>query len=162
MAALRNGRRKGTPPMSDIRKDMPVLARHEGEWEGVYIHVDPDNKEIDRHRSYLQCKFPGEGAYAYHQINTYSWDDGRKEEIHFPATYRDKAIWWDTDRIVGRAWEIDPKTVVLTWTRRDMPGSYLYEMIQISDDNRNRGRTWHWFENDVLVKRTCITERRVK
>jgi hypothetical protein len=34
-------------------------------------------------------------------------------------------------------------------------------MIQISEDNRNRGRTWHWFENDQLVKRTCIKERRI-
>ena len=41
-----------------------------------------------------------------------------------------------------------------------MPSHYLYEMIQISEDNNNRGRTWHWFENDVLVRRTCIKEQR--
>ncbi len=148
--------------MSLIRAEMPVLARHEGEWEGVYIHVDADNREIDRHRSRLQCSFPDAGPYAYHQINTYLWADGRSEEIHFPATYRDKAIWWDTDRIFGRAWEIDPRTVCLTWTRKDMPSAYLYEMIQISQDGHHRGRTWHWFENDQLFKRTCIKEQRVK
>jgi hypothetical protein len=147
--------------MSGIREGMPVLARHAGEWEGDYIHVDPDNNVIDRHRSHLQCKFPEEGPYAYYQINTYIWDDGRKEEIHFPATYRDGQIWWDTDRIDGRAWEIDPRTVCLTWTRKDMPGAYLYEMIQLSEDGNRRARTWHWFENDTLFKRTCITERRV-
>jgi hypothetical protein len=141
---------------------MPVLARHEGEWEGEYIHVDANNTVIDRHKSHLQCMFPDKGPHAYHQINTYTWPDGRREELHFPATYRDGQIFWDTERIVGRAWEIDPRTVVLTWTRKDAPGTYLYEMIQISEDNRNRGRTWHWFENDRLVKRTCITERRVK
>ena len=102
--------------MSGIREGMPVLARHAGEWEGEYIHVDPDNNVIDRHRSHLQCKFPDDGPYAYHQINTYIWDDGRREEIHFPAVYRDGQIWWDTDRIDGRAWEIDPRTVCLTWT----------------------------------------------
>lgn len=147
--------------MSDIRAEMPVLARHEGIWEGEYIHVDPSNAEIDRHASRLQCMFPDGGAHAYHQINTYTWPDGRSEEIHFPATYRDGQIFWDTDRIVGRAWEIDARTVVLTWTRKDNPKAYLYEMIQISDDNAHRGRTWHWFEDDVLVKRTCIRERRV-
>ena len=109
--------------MSGIREGMPVLARHAGEWEGEYIHVDPDNNLIDRHRSHLQCKFPDDGPYAYYQINTYIWDDGRKEEIHFPATYRDGQIWWNTDRIDGRAWEIDPRTVCLTWTRKDMPGA---------------------------------------
>lgn len=148
--------------MDTIRTEMPVLARHEGEWEGEYIHVDTNNVEIDRHRAHLQCRFTDDPACPYHQINTYTWPDGRSEEIHFPATYRDRQIWWDTDRIIGRAWEIDARTVVLTWTRKDSPASYLYEMIQISDDGNNRGRTWHWFENDQLVKRTCIKERRVK
>lgn len=147
--------------MSDIRTGMPVLVRHEGVWEGEYIHVDPSNAVLDRHHSRLQCRFPAEGPHAYYQINTYSWDNGRVEEIHFPATYRDGRIWWDTDRIDGSAWEIDRRTVMLMWTRKDLPGTYLYEMIQISDDGNNRGRTWHWFENDVLVKRTCIKERRV-
>jgi hypothetical protein len=35
-------------------------------------------------------------------------------------------------------------------------------MIQISDDNNNRGRTWHWFVDDRLIKRTCIKESRVR
>ncbi len=147
--------------MSDIRKGMPVLARHEGQWEGVYIHVDTDNKEVDRHKSRLQCNFPADGQFPYYQINTYIWDDGKVEEIHFPATYRDGRIWWDTDRIEGSAWEIDARTVMLTWTRKGEPGTYLYEMIQLSEDGQHRGRTWHWFHNDQLFKRTCIQERRV-
>ena len=147
--------------MSDIRTAMPVLARHEGQWEGTYIHIDASGVEIDRHHAALQCSFPDDGSHDYYQINTYSWDDGRREEIHFPAQYRDGKIWWDTERIDGSAWEIDARTVMLTWTRKDSPGQYLYEMIQISDDGNNRGRTWHWFENDKLVRRTCIKERRV-
>ena len=146
--------------MDDIRAGMPVLCRHEGEWKGTYVHVDADNVEIERHDSHLKCMFDANG-YPYYQINTYVHADGRTEELHFPATYRDKAIWWDTDRIVGKAWEIDDRTVVLTWRRKDLPSSYLYEMIQLSDDGNDRARTWHWFENDVLVKRTCIKERRV-
>ena len=42
-----------------------------------------------------------------------------------------------------------------------MPGSYLYEMIQISAGNDQRARTWHWFMNDELVNRTCIKEARI-
>ena len=147
--------------MEDILSGMPVLVRHKGEWKGEYIHVDPSNNEIDRHESHLKCSFPADGEFDYYQINTYTWPDGKTEELHFPATYKDGAIHWDTDRITGKAWELDRRTVVLTWTRKDMPGTYLYEMIQISEDNNNRGRTWHWFENDILVKRTCIKEQRV-
>lgn len=147
--------------MGLIREEMPVLARHEGSWDGEYIHVDAGNVEIDRHRAELSCSFPAEGPYAYYQVNVYTWPDGRREEHHFPATYADGQIFWDTDRIVGRAWEIDHRTVVLTWTRKGEPGTYLYEMIQISEDGMSRGRTWHWFVDDQLVKRTCIKERRV-
>ncbi len=148
--------------MRVIQWQMPVLCRHAGEWEGVYTHIDTDNQIVDQHRSHLKCSFPDDGAHDYYQINTYLWDDGRTEEMHFPATYAEGCIWWDTERIEGKAWEIDPRTVCLTWRRKDMPGSYLYEMIQISDDNAKRGRTWHWFQNDELFQRTCIKEARLK
>ncbi|MFM2044955.1 MAG: hypothetical protein RLY86_3531 [Pseudomonadota bacterium] len=144
-----------------IKTGMPLLARHAGEWEGVYTHVDTDNVVIDRHRSHLTCTFPEDGPYAYMQVNRYAWDDGRTEVNEFPATYRDGRIWWDTPRITGYAWEVDPRTICLYWQRKDMEGWYLYEMIQLSACGTKRGRTWHWFENDELVRRTCIKETRI-
>ncbi|MFW6412616.1 MAG: DUF3598 domain-containing protein [Oceanicaulis sp.] len=148
--------------MKLIRWRMPVLARHEGEWKGVYSYVDTDGKELDRHESHLICRFPEDGAWDYHQTNRYSWADGRSEEHVFPATYAEGRIWWDTERIEGCAWEIDSRTVCLTWARKDLPGEYLYEMIQISQDGNKRGRTWHWFRDDEMYMRTLIKERRVK
>lgn len=148
--------------MIDLRREMPVLARHEGVWEGRYLLVDLDGKPLDSHASHLECSFPDSGEFPYMQVNTYTWDDGRREEIHFPANYRDRRIWWDNERIRGSAWELDSRSIVLTWTRKDIPGSYLYEMIQISDDNRRRARTWHWFVDDALLQRTLIREERVK
>ena len=145
----------------DIRSGMPVLARHEGEWRGEYIHVAPDNTLIDRHGSHLICAFPDAGRYDYVQKNIYTWGDGRREELDFPARYRSGRIWWDNDRIVGSAWEIDQRTIMLNWSRKDLPGSYLYEMIQINEANDKRGRTWHWFVADELVRRTCIKESRI-
>jgi hypothetical protein len=144
-----------------IRWRMPVLARHEGEWEGSYTHVDADNQVIESHKSHLICRFPEEGEWDYHQTNRYTWEDGRSEEILFPAKYAEGRIWWDTERIEGCAWEIDPRTICLTWKRKDLPGAYLYEMIQISEDNTKRGRTWHWFKDDELFQRTLVKERRV-
>ena len=144
----------------DIRAGMPVLVRHEGEWRGEYIHIDADGNVTDRHASLLVCAFPESGRFDYFQTNTYTWDDGRREQIDFPATYRDGRIWWDNDRIVGSAWEVDDRTIVLNWRRKDLPGSYLYEMIQINAGNDRRGRTWHWFIDDELIRRTLIKERR--
>ncbi|MCY4345038.1 MAG: DUF3598 domain-containing protein [Gammaproteobacteria bacterium] len=144
----------------NIRTGMPVLARHEGEWVGEYIHIDPDGTVQDRHASHLSCTFPAAGPHDYFQTNTYTWADGKREQIEFPAVYRDGRIWWDNERIAGSAWEVDERTMMLNWIRKDMPGSYLYEMIQINSGNDLRGRTWHWFVDDELIRRTCIKERR--
>ncbi len=144
-----------------IREDMPVLASHEGNWTGEYVHVDPAGNVVDRHRADLSCTFPNEGDWPYFQTNTYTWEDGRQEIIKVPASFHDKAIWFDTDRIDGRAWEVDDKTVILTWVYKNEPGNYLYEMIQIDATKQHRARTWHWFEGGELVRRTLIKEHRV-
>jgi len=144
-----------------IRDEMPVLARHEGEWTGHYLHVDAEGRVLDRHEARLSCTFPDEGEFEYLQINRYHWDDGREEVINFPAHLSNGELVFDTDRMLGYAREIDDRTIVLTWSYRWAPESYLYEMIQISADNAHRARTWHWFEGDRCVKRTLISEHRL-
>lgn len=145
-----------------IRDEMPVLARHEGDWVGRYIYVDPAGTIIDQHDSHLSCLFPQDGSHDYFQINRYTWADGKREEHRFPAAYREKKIWFDSERIRGHAWEVDDQTVVLTWHYKQAPQNALYEMIQISPDGQHRARTWHWFENGELTKRTLIKETRLK
>lgn len=144
-----------------IREEMPVLARHEGEWDGTYIVVDTNGTVLDRHRAQITCAFPTEGPYAYQQTNRYTWPDGRTETIDFPATYRDGNIWFDTDRLVGHAWEVDERTVILTWSYRSDPQTYLYEMIQLDDTAVQRSRVWQWFERGRVTRRTLIEEHRV-
>lgn len=144
-----------------IREDMPLLARHEGDWAGTYTWVDQDGNITDQHTSLLHCTFPADGEYPYFQVNNYTWPDGRSERHEFPATYKDKQIWWDTDRIHGRAWEVDENTVCLTWTRKDDPNGFFYEMIQLDKSGTNRSRVWQWFENGICTKRTLINEVKV-
>ncbi len=148
-----------------IRDDMPLLARHEGVWEGIYRYYDADGKLVDEHRSKLLCRFPDEGAYPYHQTNHYLWADGRREVRDFPADYRDGRVWWNNDLIEGWAAELglDDKhrTVVLYWQRTGDPDLYLYEMIQLSDDGTRRCRTWHWIRAGRLETRTAIEEELV-
>lgn len=146
-----------------IREAMPVLVRHEGEWEGTYLLVDDQGKILDQHASHLTCSFPRDGSADYFQINRYRWADGRTEEHRFPGQYRDGRVYFDSDRIYGYCWEVDDLTVILTWYYKSDPDqNWLYEMIQISANGQHRARTWHWFENGELVKRTLIKEKRVK
>jgi hypothetical protein len=145
-----------------IREEMPLLVRHEGEWVGTYTITDAEGNILDRHQSHLICSFPHEGEYPYVQTNIYTWPDGRREELSFPATYHDGKIWFDTERIKGFAWEVDPITIILTWTYSFDPAKALYETIQISPDGNHRARNWQWFEHGELVKRTLIKEKRLK
>lgn len=148
-----------------IREDMPLLARHEGVWDGVYTYYNAAGEKIDEHQSRLFCRFLEDGPFPYHQTNHYTWPDGRKEIREFPAEYRDKRVWWDNDLIVGWAAEVGldeySRTVMLYWQRQGDPSLYLYEMIQISDDGQSRCRTWHWIRNGLLETRTAIQETRV-
>lgn len=147
-----------------IRDAMPLLARHEGVWDGVYTYYDAAGKQIDAHRSRLLCRLPQQG-HPYHQTNYYTWDDGRVEIRDFPATYADGRIWWDNELIKGWAAEVglDAKrrTIMLYWQRQGDPELYLYEMIQIADDGAARCRTWHWIRKGRLETRTAIEERLV-
>ena len=144
-----------------IRIDMPLLTRHEGEWVGEYIHVNANGEIVDRHRSHLCCRFPN-AEQDYHQINTYTWSDGKTEQFSFPAEYRDGRIWFDTERIKGSAWEVDANSIILHWTRKDIEGASLYEMIQLSECGQHRSRTWHWLQNGELFQRTLIKETRLQ
>ncbi|MEQ8754870.1 MAG: DUF3598 domain-containing protein [Coleofasciculus sp. G1-WW12-02] len=146
--------------MSSIKDEMPLLARHEGDWVGTYILVDNQGTVLDKHESHLSCQFPDTGSYHYYQINRYHWSDGKREEHKFPAIYRDKALWFDTERIQGKAWEVDSATIILHFTYKTIPDSYLYEMIQLSPCNNHRSRTWHWFKSHQLFQRTLIQEER--
>jgi hypothetical protein len=148
-----------------IREDMPLLARHEGVWEGTYRYYNHAGDKVDEHRSVLLCRMPEDGPHPYHQTNHYHWEDGRKEVRDFPAAYHSKRIWWDNDLILGSAWEVGQdekgRSVMLYWQRQGDPSLYLYEMIQLADDGQTRCRTWHWIRNGQLETRTAIEERLV-
>ena len=145
-----------------IREDMPVLARHEGVWDGSYKYYDASGKLVDEHKSRLFCRFPDSGPFPYHQTNHYTWEDGRTEVRDFPADYRDKRLWWDNDLIKGWAADMEldfeKRTTVLYWQRTGDPELYLYEMIQLADDGQSRCRTWHWIRSGKLETRTAIEE----
>lgn len=151
--------------VSEIKRVMPLLARHEGVWEGWYRTFDRDGNKVDEHRSRLICRFPEGGTYPYHQTNIYSWEDGRTETRDFPARYRDGRVWFDTELITGWAAEVDldqfRRTVMLYWERKSEPGLFLYEMIQLSDCGRFRQRTWQWIRDGRTHLRTLIDEEKV-
>ncbi len=153
--------------VEEIRENMPLLARAEGGWEGIYRYYDAvSGKLTDEHRSRLLCRLPEDGKPAdYYQTNHYFWDDGRTEVREFPANYHDGRVWWDNDLITGWAAEMRPDdnnlSTCLNWVRKGEPGVYLYEMIQVDESQDFRSRTWQWFRDGKCFQRTLIDEHRV-
>jgi len=148
-----------------IREEMPLLARHEGVWDGTYTYYNAAGEKVDEHKSRLFCRLPDNGPHPYHQTNHYTWADGRTDIRDFPAEYRDGRIWWNNELIVGWAAEVPldqyNRTIMLYWQRTGDEALYLYEMIQLADDGQTRCRTWHWIRNGELETRTAIQERLV-
>jgi hypothetical protein len=152
-------------PVNPLKQAMPLLAAQEGVWEGWYRYFDANGEKIDEHRSRLVCRFPDSGPVPYHQTNHYAWPDGRTEVRDFPAAFRDGRLWFDNDLIYGWAAEepLDAhhRTLLLHWVRKGEPGTYLYEMIQVSDCGRYRTRVWQWIHAGKTRMRTLIDEERV-
>ncbi|MEV4169577.1 DUF3598 family protein [Nonomuraea sp. NPDC049709] len=142
-----------------LRSDMPLLARHEGEWEGEYLHLGRDGELLDRHRVRMTCAILDDATY--HQTNRYTWDDGREEVHEFPGTYLGGGrCGFDTERLKGEFRELDDSTIYLTWRFRGQD-LRLFELIVLSEDGKSRSRVWQWIEDGVCVRRTLIDERRV-
>ena len=141
------------------------LRRHEGVWEGIYRYYDADGAQSDAHESRLVCRFPRTGPYPYHQTNYYRWANGHEEVRDFPARIINGRVRWDNELIQGWAADVGldefNRTVMLHWVRTDMPETYLYEMIQLSDCGHYRSRVWQWFNAGRLTARTLIDEQRV-
>ncbi|MGE0581676.1 MAG: DUF3598 domain-containing protein [Steroidobacteraceae bacterium] len=151
--------------MNDIRTLMPILARQEGVWEGVYRYYDDAGKLLDEHASRLVCRIPPSGPWTYHQTNHYRWADGRTEVRDFPATFRGDRLWFDNELIQGWCAEVPldeySRTLMLYWKRIGEPDTYLYEMIQIDDAAKQRSRVWQWITGGRVRMRTLIDEHKV-
>lgn len=146
--------------MNPVRIHIPLLARHEGVWEGRYRHLNPDGVEQETCSFRIAAEFPEQGA-AYRQTSQYWWPDGRTEQLMFEAQYADGRLHWDTGRIRGSMWALDDVSLYLRFSFSADPGAEVCEMIQLSADGGHRARTWHWFRAGKLWRVTLVSERRV-
>ncbi len=141
-----------------LAEAMPTILRHRGTWEGVYRHVDAEGALIDRHRTRIICEFPETGPYAYVQHNLFMWDDGREFQAELPGVFRDGRLWWDVPTFHGYAWETLDGVILLNLTRKDEPNANFFEMIVLGAGGEHRARTWQWFRDGRLFKRTLCDE----
>lgn len=140
---------------------MPAMRKHEGVWGGVYTHVDTQGTILDRHDTRIVCEFPKDGPVLYNQHNLFTWKDGTEVRNFLPGIYADGKLWWDTPTFHGYAWETHDDVIMLNLTRKDEPGAYFVETIILGGTGTHRSRTWHWFKDGALYKRTLCEEYRI-
>lgn len=143
---------------ADLAAAMPGLIRHRGLWRGIYRHIDSDGALLDQHDARVHCAFPDSGAHAYIQTNHFRWADGRESVATLPGVFRDGQLWWDTPTFHGRCWETMDGLLLLNLTRKDEPGAHFIELIVLGESGRHRARTWHWFRDGQLYRRTLCDE----
>lgn len=143
-----------------LAADMPAILAHEGVWTGVYRHLDAHARLIDEHAATVVCDMPDAGPYAYIQHNTFTWADGREARSTLPGVLRDGRLWWDVATFSGSAWQTHEGQILLRLTRKDEPGAEFFELITLAPDGKTRARTWQWFKDNRLVRRTLCDEVR--
>ena len=141
----------------------PATRAHEGIWEGTYTHLDAEGRIEDRHASRVTCAFPDDGGPVfYRQTIHFIWPDGRERDDVFEGIVRGATLHYDTPTFRGRSWETDDGLVLLNLQRKDEPGARFFEIIVMAEGGRHRARTWHWFRDGRLYRRTLCDETRVR
>ena len=139
----------------------PAHRAHLGTWEGTYRHINVQAEEEELIQSRVICEFPEDGGVFYRQTIQLTHPDGSVTNAGFDGVDRGDHLWFDTPTFSGKSWETADGVVLLNLQRKDEPGAHFVEVIILGEDGKHRARTWHWFKDGVLYRRTLCDEHRV-
>jgi len=140
----------------------PATRAHQGIWEGTYTHLNALAEIEDKHRSRVTCSFPDDGSEVfYRQEIVFNWPDGRERHDVFEGIPDGDTLSYETDTFTGNSWETKDGLILLNLQRRDEPGANFFEIIAMGEGGQHRARTWHWFRDGQLYRRTLCDERRI-
>ena len=142
--------------------DFPGHRAHKGIWEGAYRYVDATGATEELIQSRVVCTFPEEPEVFYRQEIELKHEDGSITRAGFDGAHRGDHLWFDTPTFVGKSWETPDGLVWLNLQRKDVPGAYFIEVIILAGGGERRARTWHWFKDGALFRRTLCDEVRVE
>ena len=138
----------------------PAHRAHLGGWEGTYRHINLNAEEEELIQSHVVCEFPGTDVF-YRQAIKLTHADGSVTHAGFDGYDRGDHLWFDTPTFIGKSWETEDGVVLLNLQRKDEPGAHFVEVIIMGEGGKDRARTWHWFKDGQLYRRTLCDERRV-
>ncbi len=140
--------------------DFPAHRAHAGIWEGTYRHLGADGALEQTIRSKVWCDFPASGPAFYTQRIELTSAAGDVTRAAFEGVSRGDHVWFDTRTFIGKSWETQDGIVLLNLNRKDEPDAHFVEVIVMGEGGRRRARTWHWFREGQLFRRTLCDETR--
>ncbi|MFN3313470.1 MAG: hypothetical protein ACK46Q_08385 [Hyphomonas sp.] len=148
------------PPPETAQSRFPAHLAHRGVWEGTYRYIAADGTEEGRFRSRVTCDFPGTDDVFYRQTTELWAEDGTYSNASFEGVDRGDHLHYDTATFHGRSWETGRGHLMLDLVRKDEPGASFVEVIILGEGGKHRARTWHWFRDGQLFRRTLCEETR--
>jgi len=136
-------------------RDYPLLSKHIGVYESLYIVIDAEGRVVDTYRARNEFRVDGS---RYVQRNIYTWPDGRTRDTTFPGTLRDGVLYFDTPVLKGEARQVSDDVILLVFDYVDRP-VHVIETIRRVDDIR-WGRTMQYYENGDLVRVAAVYHER--
>lgn len=139
----------------------PAHLAHEGIWEGKYRHVAADGQVEGQFRSRVTCEFPMADGIIYRQTTELWTPEDAYSKATFEGHDRGDHLYYDAPTFHGKSWETEGGHLMLNLIRKDEPGAYFVELIIMGEGGKHRARTWHWFKDGQLYRRTLCEESRV-
>ena len=145
---------------------LPVLARHEGVWDGWFRRVGPNGDKLEEFETRVIVRYLDEGRWPniYHQTNAYTLPDGTSQRIETHGSFSEGKLIFQSPRVDG--WSVDDPTdpnrrsALMYMDFLNDPGLHVYEMMQISDCGRHRTRVAQFLRDGLTISRTLIDETR--
>jgi CpeT/CpcT family (DUF1001)/Domain of unknown function (DUF3598) len=140
------------------------VSRLLGVWKGTFRRYDAEGKLTATFPSEIIARLNNESGVAkYHQTNRYQLPDGKEQVIESFGTVRDGRIWFANERVDGWSMDVAADTSqrmnIINMTMKD--GSYVHEVISISDDGKKRSRATQFLKDGKIIRRTLIDEEKV-
>lgn len=148
------------------RRGTPHIAKQAGVWRGTFRRVEADGRLAEELPAEIIIRvIPGDGQLRYHQTNIYRPANKPVETLENYGEVRDGKIHFVNSRL--DAWKMDVpgdttgRSAVLLTDYKDSSGTYMHQIVSLSDDGRFRSRTAQYLVKGKIVRRTLIDEEKI-
>ncbi len=154
-----------------LKAKLPILARNEGVWDGMYRRYGPDGVLMGEFASRVIMRFREDAPEKemYHQTNLYRFPNGQNQVIESTGWFDGERLHFGSDRDIS-GWAADDSTdvhgnscllymAVHTATPQLAKGTICYELVNLSSCGTYRARAAQYTLDGRLVMRTLIDER---